>query len=123
MFTNLEGKPIEPKTFSTHGHRAVRALGLPVRGLYSTKDSFVSLAMSRDVNPVWLEGQTGVRFETLRQHYGVWMRSEGGNQLRKLGKLAPRLGGQSEVVESLQEKWCEEGDLNPHGFYPTSPSN
>ena len=26
-------------------------------------------------------------------------------------------------ILKLLEKKCEEGDLNPHGFYPTSPSN
>ncbi len=91
VFTNLAGGPIEPKAFSTHWYHCLRALGLPIRGLYATKDTFVSLAMSRGVNLVWLEAQTGVRFETLRRHYGVWMRSEGANQLGKLVDLAPRL--------------------------------
>ncbi len=63
----------------------LRALGLPVRGLYTTKDSYVSLAMSRGVDPVWLQEQAGSPVTTKSR--------------------------------------CEEGDLNPHGFYPTSPSN
>jgi integrase len=52
VFTNLEGEPIEPKAFSTHWYSCLRALGLPIRGLYATKDSYVSLAMSRGVDPV-----------------------------------------------------------------------
>lgn len=57
VFTNLEGEPIEPKAFSTHWYRCLRALGLPVRGLYATKDSYVSLAMSRGVDPVWCKSR------------------------------------------------------------------
>src|SRR5262249_27676695 len=39
----------------------------------------------------WLEAQTGVRYETLRRHYGKWLRTEGADQLRKLANLAPNL--------------------------------
>ncbi|HEX7410436.1 MAG TPA: hypothetical protein VF515_22685, partial [Candidatus Binatia bacterium] len=99
VFTNLDGRPIEPKAFSTHWYHCLRVLGLPVRGLYSTKDSYVSLLMSRGMNPVWLEEQTGVRFETLRKHYGKWMRSEGADQLRKLADLAPQLAPQRSGAE------------------------
>ena len=103
VFTNLQGRPIEPKAFSTYWYRCLRALGLPIRGLYATKDSYVSLAMSRGVDPVWLQEQSGVRFETLRRHYGVWMRGEGANQLAKLADLAPQLAprrsGLRQVVE------------------------
>lgn len=77
VFTNVEGGAIEPKAFSTHWYHCLRALKLPVRGVYATKDSFVSLAMSRGVDPVWLQEQTGVCFETLKRHYGKWLRTEG----------------------------------------------
>ena len=89
VFTNVAGGAIEPKAFAGHWCRCLRALGLPVRGLYATKDTFVSLALTAGVNVVWLEAQTGVRYETLRRHYGVWMREEGADQLKKLADLAP----------------------------------
>jgi hypothetical protein len=44
-----------------------------VRGLYATKDTFVSLAITCSVNPAWLEQQTGVAWATLRKHYGKYM--------------------------------------------------
>lgn len=103
VFTTLQGNPIEPKAFSTHWYHCLRALGLPVRGLYATKDSFVSLAMSRGVDPIWLQEQTGVRFETLKLHYGKWMRSEGANQLEKLGNFAPNFApGGAGGVQALE---------------------
>jgi integrase len=70
LFTHVYGKPIEPKTFSEHWRRCLRALGIRQRGLYATKDSFVTMAMERGAPPWWLEKQTGVRWETLRRHYG-----------------------------------------------------
>jgi len=91
VFTNLQGGPIEPKAFSTHWYACLRALGLPIRGLYATKDSFVSLAMSRDANLVWLQEQTGGSLATLRKHYGRWMRTEGADQLKKLEDFGPQL--------------------------------
>jgi hypothetical protein len=36
VFTATEGEPIEPKTFSEHWYKCLRAPGLRVRGLYST---------------------------------------------------------------------------------------
>jgi hypothetical protein len=49
LFTHVYGKPIELKTFSEHWRRRLRALVLRPRGL---------------------EKQIGVRWETLRRHYG-----------------------------------------------------
>ena len=75
------------------------------------------------MNTAWLEAQTGVRYETLRRHYGKWLRSEGADQLAKLAALAPNLAPtkrrRREVREMPALRKCERGDLNPHGCYPT----
>ena len=64
--------------------------------------------MSRGVDPIWLQEQTGVRFETLKLHYGKWMRSEGADQLAKLGNFAPNFalagGGRVQVLEVAAEE-------------------
>ena len=44
------------------------------------------------------------------------------------GCSAPHRGqhlphGEGEERDKSADSRCEEGDLNPHGFYPTSPSN
>jgi integrase len=127
VFTHTGGGAIEPKAFSTHWYRCLRGLGIRVRGLYATKDTYISVALSAGVKIPWLEAQTGVRYETLRRHYGTWLRAEGGDQLEKLARLAPNLAprgtDETQVVDISELEKCEEGDLNPHGFYPTSPSN
>src|SRR4029077_18267652 len=78
LFVTTDGKPIEPKTFAEHWYRCLRALGIRVRGLYCTKDTFVSLMVSNPKVPIaWIEQQTGVTYATLRKHYGKWWRPEG----------------------------------------------
>src|SRR5262249_46448049 len=42
VFTTTTGTPIEPKTFSAHWYDCLRALGMRQRGLYATKDTFVT---------------------------------------------------------------------------------
>ncbi len=84
VFVNVDGAPIEPKVFSTHWYRCLRALGLRVRGLYATKDTYVSLCMTRNVNPTWLEEQTGVSWATLRRHYGTYLPKERKSELERL---------------------------------------
>jgi len=51
--------------------------------------AYISTAMTAGVNTAWLEAQAGVRYETLKRHYGKWLRTEGADQLEKLSRLAP----------------------------------
>jgi hypothetical protein len=60
-----------------------------VRGLYSTKDTFVTTALDAGVRIAWLEQQTGVLYATLRKHYGKWM--PGDRELRRFVEVAPGL--------------------------------
>ncbi len=85
VLTTTAGQPIEPnKTISPHWYRCLRALGIRQRGIYAMKDTYISLALSAEVSPVWLESQTGVRYETMRRHYGKWVRTEGADQVARL---------------------------------------
>jgi len=54
----------------------------------STKDTFVTTALYADVKKAWLENQTGVAYETLRRHYGEWMRSEMESELHRFEQVA-----------------------------------
>jgi integrase len=94
LFTTTDGRPIEPKTFSEHWYRCLRALGIRVRGLYCTKNTFVTTALQAGVRIAWLEAQTGVSYATLRKHYGKWITPEGTSEWARFqGELdtgAPR---------------------------------
>ena len=114
VFTNTRGGPIEPNSLLRHWYKCLADLGIRQRGLYATKDTYISTALT---------AQTGVRYETMRRHYGKWLRTEGADQLQKIRDLAPDLAPEespdSEVVETEDDLKCERGDLNPHGCYPT----
>jgi hypothetical protein len=62
-----------------------------VRGLYSTKDTFVTTALEAGVTIAWLETQTGVNYLTPRPHYGRWMPSDAGRELDRFATLDPEL--------------------------------
>lgn len=121
VFTNVAGGPIEPNSLLRHWYPCLRAEGIRVRGLYAMKDTYISTALTAGVNTMWLEAQTGVRYETMKRHYGKWLRLEGANQLRKIalsaGQLAPQLAPQDfaepQDIEIAEEEECERGDLNP----------
>src|SRR5262249_4304344 len=84
-FTDVDARAGGPHSFTEHWYRCLRALGIRVRGLYATKDTtFVSLAMTCNANPAWLEQQTGVAWATLRKHYGKYMPRQGASEMNKL---------------------------------------
>ena len=93
VFINTEGKPIHLTTFATwHWNPCLRALGIRSRGIYSTKDTYVSFALTRGVNISWLVGQTGVSYPTMLRHYGIYLRGEGADQLLMLVSDTARVG-------------------------------
>jgi integrase len=90
LFVNLDGRPLEPKRFSEHWYRCLRALGIRQRGLYCTKDTFVTTSLQAGVRIAWLEAQTGVNYATLRRHYGKWITLEGTSEWARFqGELDP----------------------------------
>lgn len=136
VFTTIEGEPFEPKAFaSRHWYACLRAQQItPVRGIYATKDTYVTTCLRVGKSPVWIETQTGVSWATLKRHYANWMPANA--ELDVFATEDPGLFDQACASEAqgLRRTWpqltdiaadqeCEEGDLNPHGCYPTSPSN
>ena len=91
VFTNTLGKPLEPKVFSRHWYDCLRALGIRQRGLYCTKDTFVTTALAVGVKIPWLEAQTGVSYDTLRRHYGKWVPLQIESELGRFAEHAPGL--------------------------------
>ena len=47
VFPNTRGGPLDPNALLPHWYAAQRACGIRVRGLYSTKDTFVTTALAR----------------------------------------------------------------------------
>src|SRR5262245_43993282 len=100
VFTTTEDRPIEPKAFaSRHWYRALRALGLRMRGIYATRDTFVTTALQAGVKVAWLEAQTGVAYATPNGHYGKWIAPAGEGEVDRFAKLEPTLFSCEEGVE------------------------
>ena len=135
VFTSTLGGPIDPKRFGDLWGIALRACGVRARGLYTTKDTFVSLAL-RVRGPLWVERQTGVAYATLRRHYAKWMPQEDDrSELERLSaafevsdtsegaELSPAERGSGGQFTQVREKTaineCRGRDLNPHGVTPT----
>jgi hypothetical protein len=55
------------------------------------KDTFVTTAMNVVGKIAWLEQQTGVRWDTLRRHYGKWVPPENGSELNRFEESEPGL--------------------------------
>jgi hypothetical protein len=52
------------------------ALGIePIRGVYSTKDTFCSIYITNGGRWSWLSEQTGVAIQTLKRHYARYERT------------------------------------------------
>ena len=135
VFTHTRGGPIEPNSFLPHWYAAQRACGIRVRGLYSTKDTFVTTALTAGVKIAWLEEQTGVAYATLKRHYGNWMPLDEAGELQRFAALEPSLfarpqapvppagrgpkGQGPQPPGETRLSRCERGDLNPHGVATT----
>jgi len=126
VFANTRGAPIEPNSLLPHWYAAQRALGVRVRGLYSTKDTFVTTALDAGVKIAWLETQTGSTTSRSGATTGSgcratagasWSGSRRSTRRSSVGRVC-RTESQlcrvlSEVSGRLGKKKCERGDLNP----------
>ncbi len=93
LFLNIHGQPIEQANFYDLFRDAQRALTMaPLRDLYSTKDTYISLALTNGVSLPWLSEQTGVAVATILKHYGRFVHSTEADdlELSKIGdSVAP----------------------------------
>jgi len=132
VFPNTRGAPIEPNSFLPHWYAAQRALGLRLRGLYSTKDTFVTTALDAGVKFAWLETQTGSTTSRFGATTGSGCRTTAGaswsssptsirrSLVEELCRTQSQLcRGLGAGRVKLGKKTCERGDLNPHGVATT----
>jgi hypothetical protein len=79
VFKKTLGEPIDQRSFYKIFCSAQRAIGIRMRDLYATKDTYVSTALTRGVNLAWLSEQTGVaRCDTSAPLWEVHPRRRGG---------------------------------------------
>jgi len=113
VFTNTNGGPIEPKAFSSRWYDCLRTLNMRQRGVYCTKDTFVTTSLQANVSIPWLENQTGVAYATLRRHYGKWVPLANEDDLKQFERVVPSL------FEPAKQKLSRAVDDHP-GQFPKS---
>ncbi len=69
LFRGVAGAPIDPAQFYEPFCAAQRVLKMTLRDLYSTKDTCISIALTKGVNLTWISRQTGVSEFTIRRNY------------------------------------------------------
>jgi integrase len=113
VFKNSLGRPIDQRSFYKILCGAQRTLGMRLRDLYATKDTYVSVALTNAVNLTWLSEQTGVMESTLRTHYRRFIHPSQADALElakidpygvKKGEFAPRWGKHTKNSLDLQGK-------------------
>ncbi len=135
LFENVRCQPIEPANFYDLFRDAQRALGItPLRDLYSTKDTYISLALTNGVSLTWLSEQTGVAVATILRHYGRFLHSSEADAI-ELAKIAgsgaqttlepPKFEHRCSNAERFIEKtlqFSSECLASPTGFEPVLPT-
>lgn len=95
-----------------------------MRGLYCTKDTYVSHALQTVGSVEWVEKQTGVAYTTLKKHYAKWTPDSGRAELRRLAALFDAdadVDPENSDVDPLAEK-TEEDPMRGGGLEPAKPS-
>ncbi|MGH7822672.1 MAG: Arm DNA-binding domain-containing protein [Candidatus Binatia bacterium] len=89
FFQDVYGGSIEQGNLYNSFVDAQRACGIsPLRDLYSTKDTYISVSLSNGVDLSWLSSQTGVSEWTIKKHYGRFMHHPDRDAI-ELAKIRP----------------------------------
>lgn len=101
LFVNTDGNAADSGTFKKAWYTALRSLEIRQRGIYCTKDTFVTTALSdAKVSMRWIEQQTGEDYRTLKRHYSKWMPQEAESELRRFESIDPSLFGKNNCPPS-----------------------
>src|SRR5262245_13796990 len=74
IFTNRKGKPIDQKEFAErHFWPALSALNIRHRDFYATRDTFISVMLSRGENSKQIAEYCGTSLEMIEGSYGKWI--------------------------------------------------
>jgi integrase len=130
VFKNSLGDPIDQRSFYKIFCAAQRALSIRLRDLYATKDTYVSVALTKGVNLTWLSEQTGVMESTLRTHYGRFIDASQADALEltkidpsgaKMGEFAPRLPHEGAIARKKALNYGR-NLVEQKGFEPSTPT-
>lgn len=119
LFKNMRGEPVNSEWLYDPFVDAQQALGIRVRDAYTTKDTYISNALTHGVNLTWLSEQTGVAESTLRKHYGRFVHTAARDSA-ELARLDPSSFGEGprppqEAAETGSPQRSDHEDLAARG--------
>ncbi len=92
------GKPLDASAWrKRHWNKALRAREIRPRKFYAMRHTYISVALSHNVNIKWLAEQCGTSVEIIERNYGRFIRDDGNAPLRAL------LEGQTETLGETVE--------------------
>jgi len=89
-------------------------LGIRLRDLYATNDTYVSVALTKGVNLTWLSEQTGLMESTLRTHHGRFIHASQADAL-ELAKIDPTGDEKAEFAPTFAPRRGKHGE-KPFGL-------
>jgi integrase len=93
VITDENRKPLDASEWrKRHWNKALRAKEIRPRKFYTTRHTYISVALSHDVKIKWLAEQCGTSVEMIERNYGRFIRDDGDAPLRAL------LEGQTETL-------------------------
>jgi integrase len=132
LFGNIRSEPINAANFYDLFRDAQRALSVsPLRDLYSTKDTYISVALTKGVTLTWLSEQTGVAVATILRHYGRFLHSTRADDLEmskidvRLRQNSAQIGhriGHPKAPNRQNPRLSWEKLASPTGFEPVLPT-
>ncbi len=115
LFKNMRGEPVNSEWLYDPFVNAQQALGIRIRDAYTTKDTYISNALTHGVNLTWLSEQTGVAEATLRKHYGRFVHTAA-RDAAELARLDPRSFRGGRAAAARSRRTAETGVTLPVGL-------
>jgi len=111
VFPNMDGRHIRNATFWDIWTRCLQDCRIRHRGIYALKDPFVTHTLiaaeeSGEVERLtaWLVRQTGVRLDTLKQHYARWWPRDPAAIRATYALLDPTVSGQIDTGPGVKSR-------------------
>jgi hypothetical protein len=111
VFPNMDGRHIRNATFWDIWARCLQDCRIRHRGIYALKDTFVThtLVAAEESGEVerltaWLVRQTGVRLDTLKQHYERWWPRDPAAIRATYALLDPTVSGQIDTRPGVKSR-------------------
>ena len=84
-------KPLDASAWrKRHWNKALRVRQIRPRKFYATRHTYISVALSHNVNIKWLAEQCGTSVEMIERNYGRFIRDDGDAPLRVLLEGQPK---------------------------------